>query len=170
MRHSWNTFVKRRKIKIERFIKYYNIKTKEDFLKAIKNLNIYPPGDDILNSLFPEALVEADKEIKKIPRKKISPAGNTVVKAKKSVKVSTRKQLLVKRPEPVKKAEPDKEKTIDIKDEKDVEIKEPVKVRKVRKTRKQSTKASSKPAEREQTRKKRSYTRKKKAPVDDENS
>ena len=52
----WEQFARRRKLKMDRFVSHYEIRTRGDLLETCRRIGVQPPGEDIISELFPKTI------------------------------------------------------------------------------------------------------------------
>lgn len=60
---NWNTYVLRRNVNIDRWLESRSVKDRESFITILKSLNIEPPDDAQLFSMFPPAIPKVEKGV-----------------------------------------------------------------------------------------------------------
>jgi hypothetical protein len=50
---SWKDFLARRKIDVEKFLAYHNIKSRDEFVQHLKEIGVDQPSEQTIETLFP---------------------------------------------------------------------------------------------------------------------
>jgi hypothetical protein len=85
---EWNNYVIRRRLDATAWIKSRNIMTKEQFLRALTEIKVDPPSEDVMAELFPAKkepeVVVLESEPATVPTVETVTAKKSYTKAKKT--------------------------------------------------------------------------------------
>lgn len=75
---NWNSYVVRRNVNVEQWLKTRDIRDAADFLGAVRNLGLEPPSDDVISSMFP---IVKEQQIKEVINESdaVSPEGSSQI-------------------------------------------------------------------------------------------
>ena len=58
---NWNVYVLRRNVNVEQWLSSRGVNDRDSFVSALASLNIEPPDDEQINSMFPPVVPNAEK-------------------------------------------------------------------------------------------------------------
>ena len=81
---NWNSYVLRRSINIEQWLKSRGIKDSASFLNTVRSLDLEPPDGDMISSMFP---IVKEQQVKEVINESdaVSPEGGDQIAARRVV-------------------------------------------------------------------------------------